>query len=52
MADITGKYRINWIGTAVNQFYSAVRKALIIVLILRAIGILFGIGFGTWWFFT
>ncbi|EJD04422.1 uncharacterized protein FOMMEDRAFT_140381 [Fomitiporia mediterranea MF3/22] len=44
--------RINWIGTAVNQFYAAVRKALIIVLILRAIGILVALGFGTWWFFA
>lgn len=41
--------RINWIGTAVNQFYAAVRKALIVVLVLRAIGILVGLGFGTWW---
>ncbi|KAI5124404.1 hypothetical protein M0805_008288 [Coniferiporia weirii] len=29
--------RINWIGTAVNQFYAAVRKALVVVLITRAI---------------
>ncbi|OCB91187.1 hypothetical protein A7U60_g1595 [Sanghuangporus baumii] len=44
--------RMNWIGSAVNQFYAAVRKALIIVLVLRAIGILLGLGVGVWWFFA
>ena len=43
--------RINWIGTAVNQFYAAVRKALIVVLVLRAIGILIGLGLAAWLFF-
>lgn len=43
--------RINWIGTAVNQFYAAVRKALVVVLVLRAIGILIGLGFAAWMFF-
>jgi len=43
--------RINWIGTAVNQFYAAVRKALVVVLVLRAIGLLIGLSFGAWWVF-
>lgn len=43
--------RINWIGTAVNQFYAAVRKALIVVLVLRAIGIIVGLSLGAYWLF-
>lgn len=41
--------RINWTGTALNTFYAAVRKALIVVIILRAIGVLLAIGVGSWW---
>ncbi|KAF8527960.1 hypothetical protein BU17DRAFT_81193 [Hysterangium stoloniferum] len=41
--------RINWAGTALNAFYAAVRKALIVVIVLRAIGVLFALGFGAWW---
>ncbi|TDL28764.1 hypothetical protein BD410DRAFT_781296 [Rickenella mellea] len=43
--------RINWSGTALNTFYAAVRKALIVVIVLRAIGILLAIGIGGWWVF-
>jgi len=43
--------RINWVGTALNSFYAAVRKALVLVLILRGIGILVGLGFAVWWLF-
>jgi len=43
--------RINWVGTSVNQFYAAVRKALVVVLVLRAIGLLFGLSLGAWWVF-
>lgn len=43
--------RINWTGTAVNQFYAAVRKALVIVLVLRTLGILIAMGVGAWWVF-
>ncbi|KLO20458.1 hypothetical protein SCHPADRAFT_897738 [Schizopora paradoxa] len=43
--------RINWVGTAVNQFYAAVRKALVVVLVLRSIGLLIGFSVGTWWVF-
>ncbi|KAL4068264.1 hypothetical protein V8B97DRAFT_2008959 [Scleroderma yunnanense] len=43
--------RLNWTGTALNNFYAAVRKALLVVLVLRAIGVLLGlIVFGRWVF--
>ena len=32
--------RINWSGQALSTFYAAVRKALIVVIVGRAIGIL------------
>ncbi|OAX44853.1 hypothetical protein K503DRAFT_764734 [Rhizopogon vinicolor AM-OR11-026] len=41
--------RINWSGTALNTFYAAVRKALIVVLVLRSIGVLVGLLFAGWW---
>ncbi|KAH7924016.1 hypothetical protein BV22DRAFT_1067642 [Leucogyrophana mollusca] len=41
--------RINWSGTTLNTFYAAVRKALIVVIVLRAIGVLFGLAFASWW---
>ncbi|KAF8592048.1 hypothetical protein K439DRAFT_1626547 [Ramaria rubella] len=41
--------RINWAGTALNAFYAAVRKALVVVIVLRAIGVLFALGIGGWW---
>jgi len=44
--------RINWAGTALNTFYAAVRKALIVVIILRAIGIIIGLAFAAWWVFS
>ncbi|KAG0703106.1 hypothetical protein DFH29DRAFT_917910 [Suillus ampliporus] len=44
--------RINWSGTALNTFYAAVRKALIVVLVLRAIGVLVGLAFAGWWAFV
>jgi len=43
--------RINWIGTAVSQFYAAVRKALIVVLVLRAIGLIIGLSVGALFIF-
>ncbi|RXW22890.1 hypothetical protein EST38_g2944 [Candolleomyces aberdarensis] len=36
-----------WICT----FYAAIRKALIVVIAARALGILFGFGFAAWWIF-
>lgn len=43
--------RINWTGMAVNQFYAAVRKALVVVLVLRTLGILIAMGVGAWYLF-
>ncbi len=42
-------YRVNWTGAALSTFYAAVRKALVVVLVLRAIGVLCGITFTAWW---
>lgn len=41
--------RINWAGTALNAFYAAVRKALVVVIVLRAIGVVLALGTGAWW---
>jgi hypothetical protein len=43
--------RINWSGSALSNFYAAIRKALVIVIVARALGIIFGIGFSLWWLF-
>ncbi|KAF8225823.1 hypothetical protein L208DRAFT_1425357 [Tricholoma matsutake] len=43
--------RINWSGSALSTFYAAIRKALVVVLVARALGILFGIAFAGWWIF-
>lgn len=43
--------RINWTGSALTTFYAAVRKALVVVLVLRAIGVLVGLLVGTWMLF-
>ncbi|CCM00341.1 uncharacterized protein FIBRA_02371 [Fibroporia radiculosa] len=40
--------RINWTGSALTTFYAAVRKALVVVLVLRAIGVLVGVFLGSW----
>ncbi|KAI9462341.1 hypothetical protein BJY52DRAFT_1203172 [Lactarius psammicola] len=45
----TNDTRVNWTGAALTTFYAAVRKALVVVLILRAIGVLCGVAFGVWW---
>ncbi|KAG8968740.1 hypothetical protein FRC03_006195 [Tulasnella sp. 419] len=42
-------HRINWSGQALSAFYEAVRKALIVVIILRIMGVLFGVGIWAWW---
>ena len=42
-------YRVNWTGAALTTFYAAVRKALVVVLVLRAIGVLCGVTFTVWW---
>jgi len=41
--------RVNWTGAALTTFYAAVRKALVVVLVLRAIGVLCSITFTVWW---
>lgn len=47
----TNDRRINWSGSALSTFYAAIRKALIVVIAARALGILFGLGFAAWWIF-
>ncbi|EIM92799.1 uncharacterized protein STEHIDRAFT_117761 [Stereum hirsutum FP-91666 SS1] len=47
----TNDRRINWTGAALTTFYAAVRKALVVVLVLRAIGVLVSLAFGLWWVF-
>nr|GAT43692.1 predicted protein [Mycena chlorophos] len=43
--------RINWSGSALSTFYAAIRKALVLVIVARALGIIFGLGFAVWWVF-
>jgi hypothetical protein len=43
--------RINWSGSALSTFYAAIRKALVVVIVARALGVLFGLAFATWWIF-
>lgn len=50
-AELISRHRINWTGAALTTFYAAVRKALIVVLVLRAIGVLVSLAFGLWWVF-
>jgi hypothetical protein len=42
-------YSVNWTGAALTTFYAAVRKALVVVLVLRAIGLLCSVTFTVWW---
>lgn len=44
--------RLNWSGTTLNNFYAAVRKALVVVIVLRAVGVLCGLLFAGWWIFA
>jgi len=43
--------RINWSGSALSTFYAAVRKALVVVIVVRALGVLLGLAFTGWWVF-
>jgi hypothetical protein len=45
-------HRINWSGSALSTFYAATRKALVVVIVARALGILFGFAFAAWWIFS
>jgi hypothetical protein len=47
----TNDRRINWTGSALNTFYASVRKALVVVFVGRALGLLFGLSFSVWWLF-
>ncbi|THG98462.1 hypothetical protein EW026_g3725 [Hermanssonia centrifuga] len=47
----TNDRRINWTGSALNTFYAAVRKALVVVIVVRAILVLLGFLFGGWFLF-
>ncbi|KAH9853030.1 hypothetical protein C2E23DRAFT_868228 [Lenzites betulinus] len=44
----TNDRRINWTGSALTTFYAAVRKALVVVIVVRAIFVLMGLLFGGW----
>ncbi|RDX56236.1 hypothetical protein OH76DRAFT_1452295 [Lentinus brumalis] len=44
----TNDRRINWTGSALTTFYAAVRKALIVVIVVRAIFVLLGVLLGSW----
>ncbi|RDB28724.1 Uncharacterized protein C14C4.10c [Hypsizygus marmoreus] len=48
----TNDRRVNWSGAALSTFYAAIRKALVVVIVARALGILFGIAFAGWWVFA
>jgi len=48
----TNDRRINWSGSALNTFYAAIRKALIVVIVARALAVIFGISFSLWWIFS
>ena len=44
-------FRINWTGSALTTFYAAVRKALVVVIVVRAIWVLIGLFLGGWLLF-
>lgn len=45
----TNDRRINWSGSALNTFYAAVRKALLVVIVARGFGVLAALAFAAWW---
>ncbi|KAI0374518.1 hypothetical protein BV20DRAFT_1033324 [Pilatotrama ljubarskyi] len=47
----TNDRRINWTGSALTTFYAAVRKALVVVIVVRAILVLLGLFLGGWFLF-
>ncbi|KAM5532774.1 hypothetical protein V8D89_013571 [Ganoderma adspersum] len=47
----TNDRRINWTGSALTTFYAAVRKALVVVIIVRAVWVLLGLLCGGWLLF-
>ncbi|KAL4261694.1 hypothetical protein AB1N83_008491 [Pleurotus pulmonarius] len=47
----TNDRRINWSGSALSTYYAAIRKALVVVIAARALGILAALLFTLWWVF-
>ena len=43
--------RINWSGAALSTFYSAVRQALVVAIIIRALATGLGMGGLGWWLY-
>jgi hypothetical protein len=41
--------RINWSGAALAAFYAAVRQALVVAIIIRALATAFALGGVGWW---
>ncbi|KAI0793283.1 hypothetical protein C8Q75DRAFT_749593 [Abortiporus biennis] len=48
----TNDRRINWTGSALSTFYAAVRKALVVVIVFRAIVLLLSLVVGGWFFLS
>ncbi|KAF9498093.1 hypothetical protein BDN71DRAFT_1386480, partial [Pleurotus eryngii] len=46
------RHAINWSGSALSTYYAAIRKALVVVIAARALGILAALLFTLWWVFT
>ncbi|KAI3621943.1 nudix family hydrolase [Moniliophthora roreri] len=44
--------RINWSGQALSTFYASIRKALVVVIVARALAIIFGLVLAGWWIFS
>ena len=42
---------MNWTGAALSTFYAAIRKALVVAIVVRAILVLTGAVLGAWWVF-
>lgn len=48
-ADTCMLFRINWSGAALAAFYAAVRQALVVAIIIRALATTFALGGVGWW---
>lgn len=42
-------YRVNWAGMSLNAYYAAVRRALVVAVLMRAIAAIGTVGIGGWW---
>lgn len=45
----TAPNRVNWSGAALSAFYSAVRQALVVAIIFRALAATVGLAAAGWW---